>query len=86
VRWTAADIPEPRANSAPTQQRLAYSQSKLASLLFAFELQRRASDTPLLSLAAHPGYSATNLQFAGPAHSYERAAMSLTKQAPVGGF
>jgi NAD(P)-dependent dehydrogenase (short-subunit alcohol dehydrogenase family) len=54
----------------------AYGQSKLANLLFAFELQRRAGDR-LLSLAAHPGYAATNLQFAAPAHAYERAFMSI---------
>jgi NAD(P)-dependent dehydrogenase (short-subunit alcohol dehydrogenase family) len=42
----------------------AYGQSKLANLLFAFELQRRAdaAGLPLRSLAAHPGYAATNLQ------------------------
>jgi NAD(P)-dependent dehydrogenase (short-subunit alcohol dehydrogenase family) len=53
---------------------LAYGQSKLANLMFCFELQRRATaaDSRLRSLAAHPGYSATNLQFAGPAHFYER--------------
>ena len=67
---------------------LAYAQSKLANLLFTSQLQQRLDQagSPVRSLAAHPGYSATNLQFAGPAHSYERAAMSLTKQAPVGGF
>jgi NAD(P)-dependent dehydrogenase (short-subunit alcohol dehydrogenase family) len=56
---------------------LAYGQSKLANLMFCFELQRRAiaAGSPLLSLAAHPGYSETNLQFAGPAHFYERAFM-----------
>jgi NAD(P)-dependent dehydrogenase (short-subunit alcohol dehydrogenase family) len=58
---------------------LAYGQSKLANLLFVFELQRRA-DGKLESLAAHPGYSATNLQFAGPAHWYERASMALTNR------
>jgi NAD(P)-dependent dehydrogenase (short-subunit alcohol dehydrogenase family) len=58
---------------------LAYGLSKLANLLFAFELQRRA-DGKLQSLAAHPGYSATNLQFAGPAHWYERASMALTNR------
>ena len=44
----------------------AYSQSKLANLLFAFELQRRAeaAGAPLRSVAAHPGYAATNLQSA----------------------
>ncbi len=42
----------------------AYGQSKLANLLFMYELQRRsdAAGTPLRSLAAHPGYAATNLQ------------------------
>jgi NAD(P)-dependent dehydrogenase (short-subunit alcohol dehydrogenase family) len=43
-----------------------YGQSKLANLLFARELQRRAeaAGLPLRSLAAHPGYAATNLQSA----------------------
>ncbi len=43
---------------------LAYSQSKLANLLFTSELQHRldAAGSPLRALAAHPGYSHTNLQ------------------------
>lgn len=46
----------------------AYGQSKLANLLFAYELQRRAqaAGLPLRSMAAHPGYAATNLQSAAP--------------------
>jgi NAD(P)-dependent dehydrogenase (short-subunit alcohol dehydrogenase family) len=42
----------------------AYSQSKLANLLFTSELQRRAAaaGSSVLALAAHPGYSDTNLQ------------------------
>ena len=42
---------------------LAYGQSKLANLMFCFELQKRASaaGTRLLSMAAHPGYARTNL-------------------------
>jgi NAD(P)-dependent dehydrogenase (short-subunit alcohol dehydrogenase family) len=46
----------------------AYGQSKLANLLFMRELDRRAraAGLPLVSVAAHPGYSATNLQFAAP--------------------
>jgi NAD(P)-dependent dehydrogenase (short-subunit alcohol dehydrogenase family) len=46
----------------------AYSQSKLANLLFTRELQRRADQAgvPLYSLAVHPGWAATNLQHAGP--------------------
>ena len=46
----------------------AYGQSKLANLLFALELDRRlrAAGSPVKSVAAHPGYAATNLQHAGP--------------------
>lgn len=42
----------------------AYAQSKLANLLFAYELDRRleAADRDVISLAAHPGYAATGLQ------------------------
>ena len=41
----------------------AYTQSKLANLLFSTELQRRAAaaGSDLLAVAAHPGYAATNL-------------------------
>ena len=58
---------------------LAYGQSKLANLMFCFELQRRATaaGSPLLSYAAHPGYAATNLQFAAPAHEYEKWFMAI---------
>jgi NAD(P)-dependent dehydrogenase (short-subunit alcohol dehydrogenase family) len=45
-----------------------YGQSKLANLLFAFELQARsdAAQAGLLSVAAHPGLAATNILPAGP--------------------
>ena len=50
--------------SRPYSAWLAYSQSKLANLLFTRELQRRLDGvpTPLRALAAHPGWSHTNLQ------------------------
>jgi NAD(P)-dependent dehydrogenase (short-subunit alcohol dehydrogenase family) len=50
--------------SRPYSRWLAYGQSKLANLLFTSELQRRldASGTPLRAMAAHPGWSHTNLQ------------------------
>ena len=46
----------------------AYGQSKLANLLFAYELQRRlaASGSGAISVVAHPGYASTNLQSVGP--------------------
>ena len=42
----------------------AYCQSKLANLLFAYELQRRlkSAGAATISLAAHPGFAATNLR------------------------
>ena len=41
----------------------AYFQSKLANLLFMYELDRRAEEakSPLVSVGAHPGYAATHL-------------------------
>ena len=44
----------------------AYGQSKLANLLFAYELQRRLEKkkVDVISVACHPGYAATELQFA----------------------
>ncbi len=46
----------------------AYAQSKLANLLFAYELQRRfeATGARAISMAVHPGYAATGLQAVGP--------------------
>jgi NAD(P)-dependent dehydrogenase (short-subunit alcohol dehydrogenase family) len=57
----------------------AYGQSKLANMMFCLELQRRATDagSQLKSVAAHPGWSATNLQTAGPKKRYERAIASI---------
>lgn len=45
----------------------AYAQSKLADLMMALQLARISDERhwPVLSLAAHPGYTRTNLQSAG---------------------
>jgi NAD(P)-dependent dehydrogenase (short-subunit alcohol dehydrogenase family) len=50
---------------------LAYGQSKLANLLFIFELDRRAraAGSGLIAAVAHPGYADTNLQ-AGTSFSW----------------
>ena len=50
--------------SRPYSAWVAYGQSKLANLLFTSELQRRlkTAGSPQRALAAHPGYSHTNLQ------------------------
>lgn len=62
-----ADIPRPDRYD-PNRQ---YALSKLANLLFAYELDRRlkAAGSPLVSVACHPGYAATNLHRVGPAMS-----------------
>ena len=47
---------------------LVYSNSKLANLLFARRLDAiaKAKGWPLISVAAHPGYANTNLQYVAP--------------------
>jgi NAD(P)-dependent dehydrogenase (short-subunit alcohol dehydrogenase family) len=59
----------------------AYCQSKLANVLFARELERRlrASGSTVKSLAAHPGYAATNLQSAAPP-ALDRAVMAVSNR------
>ena len=61
----------------------AYAQSKLANLLFAYELDRRleAADASVLSTACHPGYAATNLQRRGPEQSGSRLRLAGMKAA-----
>jgi NAD(P)-dependent dehydrogenase (short-subunit alcohol dehydrogenase family) len=60
----------------------AYGQSKLANLMFALELDRRlrAQGSTVKSLAAHPGYSSTNLQSAA-APLVDRMIMKVTNAA-----
>lgn len=52
----------------------AYAQSKLANMLFAFELDRRLKQAGInaVSLAAHPGYAATNIVYGGSVHGPDR--------------
>lgn len=56
-------LDDPRVPERRYSPWLAYSRSKLANLLFTFELDRRAREAglPVKALAAHPGYSATDL-------------------------
>ncbi|OBF21399.1 short-chain dehydrogenase [Mycobacterium kubicae] len=55
----------------------AYGQSKLAVLMFARELDRRsrAAGWGILSNAAHPGLTKTNLQISGPSHGRDKPAL-----------
>jgi NAD(P)-dependent dehydrogenase (short-subunit alcohol dehydrogenase family) len=58
---------------------VAYAQSKLANLLFTYELQRRleAAGARAIGVACHPGYSATNLQAVGPQMTGSRFGAAL---------
>jgi NAD(P)-dependent dehydrogenase (short-subunit alcohol dehydrogenase family) len=59
-----APLADPRSADGRRYSRWgAYAGSKLANLLFTFELDRRlrAAGLPVKALAAHPGYSATEL-------------------------
>lgn len=44
----------------------AYTQAKMANLVFAKELSRRFSGQGLIGVAAHPGYAATDVLYVGP--------------------
>jgi hypothetical protein len=60
----------------------AYGRSKLANLLFAYELERRLKGTfpGVMSVGCHPGYAATNLQAVGPEMSgsaFDKAFMAI---------
>jgi NAD(P)-dependent dehydrogenase (short-subunit alcohol dehydrogenase family) len=61
LRW--ADLQSERSY----RRWFAYGASKLATLLFAYELQRRAAaaGSALLSMAAHPGWASTELHANG---------------------
>jgi len=61
------DDPQFETSYTPGQ---AYGQSKLAVLMFARELDRRSKEAGwgILSDAAHPGLTKTNLQISGPSH------------------
>ena len=58
-----------------------YQRSKLANAVFAIELYRRlrAASSSAISVFAHPGYSATNLQSTGPTGP-AKAVMALTNR------
>jgi len=57
----------------------AYQQSKLANLMFAFELDRRlrSANSRVMSLAAHPGVANTNLFQTGDHSPLEKALRNL---------
>jgi len=55
----------------------AYNQSKSATLMFALELDRRSREAGwgVVSDAAHPGLTRTNLQLSGPSHGMDNPSL-----------
>ena len=68
----SAPLDDPRAQRRHSRW-LVYSQTKLANLLFTFELDRRLrrAGMPVLALAAHPGLAGTHLAVNGQLGSTE---------------
>ena len=68
-----APLDDPRRRRGRYQRWPVYSQTKLANLLFTYELDRRLrrAELPVKALAAHPGLAATHLAANG---QYGRAA------------
>lgn len=63
-KWGHIDFEDLQWEQRPYKKTGSYGQSKLANLLFTYELQRRldAAKAPTVALAAHPGWTATDLQ------------------------
>lgn len=60
----------------------AYARSKLANVLFAYELERRLpEDAGVASVACHPGYADTGLQRRGPEMVGDRLRLAAMKVA-----
>jgi NAD(P)-dependent dehydrogenase (short-subunit alcohol dehydrogenase family) len=72
IRWSDPNF------SKHYERWLAYGQSKLANLMFAYELQHRllAAGSAVRSVAAHPGYAASNLH--GRTGTFQDRLMGLT--------
>jgi NAD(P)-dependent dehydrogenase (short-subunit alcohol dehydrogenase family) len=87
---------DPRAKPRPYLRWIAYSQTKLANLLFTFELDRRLRDagSPVQAMAAHPGYAGTHLvangrfgrSSGGLASVFDRANRTIGQSPAVGAW
>ena len=83
------DLRDPNWERRRYRRWSAYGQSKLADLMFAYELQRRLllAGSTVRSMAAHPGYSSTNLQrhLPGPATSFQGVLERVNLVQPAAG-
>lgn len=78
------DPDDPGLQRRPYKDMDAYGRSKLAALLFTFDLDRRLkrAGSRALAVTAHPGYSATNLELG---NFFMRLATRLFAQSPAMG-
>jgi NAD(P)-dependent dehydrogenase (short-subunit alcohol dehydrogenase family) len=62
-----------------------YAQSKLADLMLSLQLAKLAAERgwPLMSNAAHPGYTRTNLQTAGASLGRDKPKRSIVNRLPI---
>ncbi|MFN8192943.1 MAG: oxidoreductase [Nocardioidaceae bacterium] len=90
----SAPVEDPRTERRGHRRWQDYARSKLANLLFTFELERRLTEhgLPVRALAAHPGFSGTHLVVngqlggtAGPVASILDAAVKAVSQTPAAG-
>jgi NAD(P)-dependent dehydrogenase (short-subunit alcohol dehydrogenase family) len=83
-----APLSDPRVQGGRYHRWTVYGQTKLANLLFTFELDRRAraANLPVTAVAAHPGLASTDLMSSGgrshPGGTILEAAMSVLGQSP----
>ncbi len=78
------DLDDPFYERRPYKEMDAYGASKLATLQFTFALDRRLrrAGLPVMAVAAHPGYTATNLDIG---NFFMRLATRLFAQSPAMG-
>lgn len=76
------DLGDPGLSARPYKEMDAYGRSKLAALLFSYELDRRLkrAGSRAMAVTAHPGYAATNPELGG---YFMRLATRLFAQAPA---
>lgn len=84
-RMGRIDLADPNFERRRYNAWVAYGQSKLADLMLAYELERRLTGarSPLRSVAAHPGYSSTNLQGRTGSAWSDRAMLQLNQVSTV---
>ncbi len=91
-----APLGDPRHQEGHYRRWRVYGESKLANLLFTFELDRRCREAglPVTALAAHPGFAGTHLvangQFGrargGPASILDAAVKAVSQPAAAGAW